>query len=821
MPLSDSLAIFVHVVLPLPLQKLYTYRVPQVLEDQASRGKRVVVQFGKKKLYAGIITDVHNTPPQGYEAKYILDVLDEVPLVSEAMLHFWEWMSHYYMCTLGDVMQAALPAAFKPESQTSVSLNPEFDLQAATDLTDHEYLLVEALTKQEIITIDELMEIVQLKNVFPLIKTLFNKGAILIHEELQQAYKPRFITCVRLVEAYTSEAAQEELYRLLEKKTAQLNLLLAYHMMKPETPDVLKNALLERSGTTDSPLKTLVTKGIFELYQMQIDRLPVHDAVSETFTLNDAQLETFKSVKEQFNTHDVVLLHGITSSGKTHLYVKLIEEQITLGKQVLMLLPEIALTSQIILRIRKYFGDEAIAFHSRFTQNERVELWHKVKANTVKVIIGARSAVFLPLEHLGLVIVDEEHETSYKQQDPAPRYHARDAAIYLSHIRGCKTLLGSATPSFESYYNAQQGKYGFSHLSKRFGEIDLPQISTANLAEEQRVKTMHGHFTSVLHDKITQALSRQEQVILFQNRRGYAPVIECQQCHHVPRCKNCDISLTYHKYNDSLKCHYCGYSIPRMKNCVACASPILDLKGLGTEKIEDELHVFFPEARVARLDLDAAKGKNGHTDIIKSFEAHEADILVGTQMLSKGLDFGNVSVVGVINADQLLYFPDFRAFERAFQLLTQVSGRAGRQHKQGQVVIQTSVPNHHVITEVINHRYEDLYANAIEERKQFFYPPFSRLIKLIIKHKEQAVAHQAAFDVYQQIYKRLGEHLIGPESPHVSRVKNYYIMEILVKLDRDSKYLNASKKFIADAIRLTVQKDSFKRAYIYADVDPV
>ncbi len=791
------------------------------MENKVSRGKRVVVQFGKKKLYAGIVRDMQDSPPSGYEAKYILDVLDEFPLVSDEMLHFWDWISSYYMCSVGDVMQAALPAAFKPESETSVSLHPEFDLQDTAILGDQEYLVVEALTKQEVLRIEELMEITQLKNVFPMLKSLFQKGAILMQEDLKQLYKPKFITCIRLTESYKEPAEQEKLFSLLEKKTAQINLLMAYLVLKNEQLHVEKNTLIQRSQSTDSPLKTLVTKGVFELYSLQVDRLQTEETPTDTFTLNEGQLQAVNQIKEQFTKQEVVLLHGITSSGKTHIYVKLIEEQIALGKQVLFLLPEIALTSQIIFRLRKYFGDNAIAFHSRFSQNERVELWHKVKSNEVKVIIGARSAVFLPFENLGLVIVDEEHETSYKQHDPSPRYHARDAAIYLAYQRKCKTLLGSATPSFESYYNAMQGKYGFIHLSQRYGDIEPPQIETANIAEETRVKTMYGHLTSVLHERIKTALDKNEQVILFQNRRGYAPILECLQCHHVPKCKNCDISLTYHKYNDLLKCHYCGYSVLRMKNCVACGSHDLNLKGIGTEKIEDELQIFFPEARIARLDLDSAKGKNGHFEIIRGFESHESDILVGTQMLSKGLDFGNVSVVGIINADQMLYYPDFRAYERAFQLLTQVGGRAGRKNKQGKVIIQTSVPNHHVIQEVIQHRYDVLYTNTIEERKQFYYPPYSRLIKIIIKHKDMQLAHQAAFDVYQGVFKRMGEHLVGPEAPTVSRIKNYYIQEILVKIDRESKYLLASKQFIAGCIRTTLQNERFKKAYIYMDVDPV
>lgn len=807
-------------MLPLPLQKLYTYRVPLELEKQTKIGNRVVVQFGKKKLYTAVIVSLQDYPPKEYEAKYILDVLDEEPIVTEQMLKFWEWMSSYYMCTLGDVMQAALPAPFKPESQTSVSLNQACNLEEI-ELSDREYLIIEALTQQAVLSIDEISEIIQLKNVFPILKSLHLKEAIVLNEELEQSYKPKFVTCIQLNAQYEIEAEQEKLFQQLDAKPQQLNLLMAYLVLRPEHINIEKSVLLKKCNGSDSSLKTLVKNGIFEMYQVQTDRIQIESIQQQSFAFNEHQQLAFDTIQNEFNSKDVTLLHGITSSGKTHIYVKLIEEQMLLGKQTLFLLPEIALTSQIVTRIRQYFGDDAIAFHSRFSQNERVELWQKVQRNQVKVIIGARSAVFLPFSQLGLVIVDEEHETSYKQQDPAPRYHARDAAIFLAHIWKCKTLLGSATPSFESYYNAKTSKYGLCTLSNRFGSIALPHVETANIAEETRVKTMHGHFTSVLHERITQALANHEQVILFQNRRGYAPLLECEQCHHVPRCKNCDISLTYHKYNDMLKCHYCGYSITVMKNCVACGSHALTLKGLGTEKIEDELSVFFPQARIARLDLDSAKGKHGHRQIIESFEAHEADILVGTQMLSKGLDFGNVSVVGIINADQLLFFPDFRAFERAFQLLTQVSGRAGRKHKQGHVVIQTSQPHHHVIEEVMQHRYDVLYANSIEERKQFFYPPFARLIKLVIKHKDSKIVGNAAFDLYQYLYKRLGENIIGPESPHVSRVKTYYLKEILVKIDRESKYLIGTKQYIQQGIAQTLQKEAFKQTYIYADVDPL
>ncbi|MFA6259895.1 MAG: primosomal protein N' [Bacteroidia bacterium] len=818
--MSDSFAQFVDVVLPLPVANHYTYRVPLELEAEIAAGKRVIVQFGKRRYFTAVVLKVHAQPPKGYEAKYILNILDEMPLISPEMIRFWEWMAAYYMCTLGDVMQAAIPAALKPESQTRISLHADY-IPDAVELSDKEYLLVEALLQQQPLEIDQAEDILNQKNIFPVLKSLVQKEVISLSEAVDADYQPRTLTAIRLGEAYQLESTLEVLFQQLEKKVPQLNVLMAYLVLKQEQEHVSKRMLLQQSQTAESPLNSLIRKGILENYRYKSD--PLSGKISElrTFELNEPQQQAYESVQEQFKLHEVVLLHGITSSGKTHVYVRLIEEQLALGKQVLLLLPEIALTSQIVWRIRKYFGEEAIAFHSRYSMHERVEMWMRVQQNKVKIIIGARSAVFLPFHSLGLVIVDEEHESSYKQQDPAPRYHARDAAIYLAYSRGCKTLLGSATPSFESYYNAQQGKYGLTKLHSRFGEIGLPKMVTADLAEEKRVRTMHGLLTSVLHDKIKLALENHQQVILFQNRRGYAPLLECQQCHHIPRCQNCDISLTYHKYNDSLKCHYCGYTLPLMKNCTACGSHLVDLKGFGTEKIEDELHVHFPEARIARLDFDTAKGKNGHHEIIRSFEAHESDILIGTQMLSKGLDFGKVTLVGVINADQLLFFPDFRAFERAFQLLTQVSGRAGRGSIQGEVVIQSAVPQHHVIQEVIAHRYDVLYVNTIEERKQFGYPPFTRLIKLTIKHKDLKTANHAAFELFQRLQKRLGDNLIGPESPFVSRIRTYYVKEILVKLDRESKFLHASKQFIHEHMKQVLTMPDYKRCLIYADVDPM
>lgn len=818
--MNESLATFVNVILPLSLPKLYTYRVPQELITEAVPGKRVAVQFGKRKVYAALIHSISDKPPKDYEAKYIFDLLDDDELISPRSLKFWEWIATYYMCTLGDVMSAALPAPFRLESTTNIRLNPDCDI-TLLELSDKEYLIIEALTLQEELNMDQLSEIVQQKNIFPLLKSLYLKEAVLLSEELREIYKPKTTTCIRLSGAYTSDDSIEALFKSLEKQHRQTDALLAYFQLRHEAEHIEKNMLIKKSGVSDSSLKTLIRNGVFEEYKMQVDRLKSSIVTQEAFTLNDAQQKAYDEINNFFTEKDVVLIHGITSSGKTHVYVKLIEDIIAKGQQALFLLPEIALTSQIVSRVQKYFGNKAVSFHSKYSQNERVELWHKIKSGEVQVIIGARSAIFLPFHQLGLIIVDEEHESSYKQHEPAPRYHARDASIMLASIWQCKTVLGSATPSFESYHNAKTDRYGLVNMKQRFGEMAMPDLVTANIAEETRVKTMKGLFTSVLFHAIEQAVNSHEQVILFQNRRGYAPILECQNCHWIPKCINCDINLTYHKYIDSLKCHYCGYSQKVPKSCHACGSHLLNLKGIGTEKVEDELNIYFPNARVARLDLEATKAKHGHEQIIRSFENHEADILVGTQMISKGLDFEKVSIVGIINADQLLFFPDFRANERAYQMLTQVSGRAGRKNKKGKVVIQTSVPNHHVIQEVLHQRYEQLYVNELEERKSFLYPPFFRLIKLVVKHKDYQTAHEASQFLRDLLYKRLGEHIIGPESPHVSRIRNQYIKEMLIKVDRNATYLHDLKKFIREQIFQTQSADAYKRVIIFADVDPL
>ena len=818
--MDNQLATFVDVILPLPLPKLYTYRVPTDLINEVTIGKRVVVQFGKKKLYSALVFKISHQPPQHYEAKFLVQLLDDVPLVYEHQLAFWNWIADYYTCTLGDVMNAALPASLKLESETLVSLNPDCDLPTI-ELTDKEFLITEALLVATHLTIADIGNILDVKQVFNILKGLYTKGVITYIEDIKETYKPKTITCIKIGEAYQTDVAMSELFNTLEKTPKQLDVVMAaVHLLNNHT-HLSKKQLLAFGDFSDSTLKTLVKKDILQEYKQTIDRIATTTDAIESFTLNSQQQNAFAQIEDTFKQKDVVLLHGITSSGKTHVYVKLIEAQLEAGKQVLLLLPEIALASQIVKRIKKYFGNRALSFHSKFNANQRVEIWQKIYTGEPLVLIGPRSTIFLPYKKLGLIIVDEEHETSYKQQDPAPRYHARDAAIFLAYTHGCKTLLGSATPSFESYYNAQQGKYGLVNLHSRFGEASMPTIEIGNIAEDSRTKSMTGHLTASLHKAINDTLQANEQVILFQNRRGFAPVMECQTCNNTIKCVNCDINLTYHKYNNSLKCHYCGFTTQPPQNCLACGAQNLHLKGFGTEKIEDEISTIFPTARLLRLDLDAAKGKHTHEDIIKKFEMHEADILIGTQMLSKGLDFGKVSLVGVINADQLLYFPDFRANERTYQLLTQVSGRAGRKETKGRVIIQTSTPAHHVIQEVMHQQYTQLFANEMAERERFGYPPFKRLIKITIKHVEYNMCLDAAIELQKLLYKRLGNQVIGPESPYVSRLRNRYVKELLVKMDKNSLHLSAVKTFIKQSILQVVDLKPYKQTLIYADVDPM
>ncbi|WP_462265175.1 replication restart helicase PriA [Mucilaginibacter sp.] len=818
---TDRKTLFAEVILPLAIARNYTYRVPYELNDTIAVGKRVVVQFGKSKLYTAVVASIGIRAPEKYEAKYLMEILDDQPVVTPQQLQFWQWMADYYLCNTGEVMNAALPAAFKLASETRIMLNRDIEFDRAT-LHDKEYLIVDALDIQPELSVSDIIKLLGQKTVLPLLKTLFEKNIVHISEEVSERYKPRKRTYITLNPLYNDQEKLKELFAILEKRAPkQADAVLAYIKLKRGQSAITKTELAEAADVNSTIIKSLTDKEIFFAEDKNVSRLYYEDQQTPaTFELNEAQEQALTSIKKQFEDKDVVLLHGVTSSGKTQVYIRLVEEVIRAGKQVLYLLPEIALTTHVIERLRRFFGNDIGIYHSRFNDNERVEVWHKVLNHEYKVVLGARSAVFLPFDDIGLVIIDEEHETSYKQFDPAPRYNARDAAIYLAGRYGAKVLLGSATPSIESYYNARTHKYGLSEMTERFGGVSLPQIEVVSITDETKQKTMQSHFTGVLMDDIKRALEHKEQVILFQNRRGYAPVLICKICAFTPRCVNCDVSLTYHKSSRKLHCHYCGYKEDTLNICPACGSTHLEYKGFGTEKIEDELSILLPKARIARMDLDTTRARNAYQSILNELEEKRIDILVGTQMVAKGLDFSDVTVIGIINADSLLKFPDYRANERSFQMLAQVSGRAGRRGKQGKVVIQTYNPDHRVIQQVIINDYKDLYFTEIEERKTFKYPPYYRIIQFDIKHRDPDQLTLQADYIAGELRKHFGDRVVGPEFPLISRIRSFYIKSIILKFERDSISLAKVKTIIREVILQYQTTKLSKGSLVQPDVDP-
>lgn len=789
------------------------------MEDRVQVGTRVAVQLGRQKKYAGIVKAVHGQAPLDYKTKPLLDVLDKDPVVYPAQLSFWEWLASYYMCGEGEVLNAALPAHLKLSSETILLTNDAYgdDFSA---LDDDEYLIAEALHVRKELRIDEVQQILDKADVYTVIKRLIEKKVCLVYEELKEAYKEKKENYVQLHPVYQEDAQLEALFDELGRAPKQLELLLAYlHLLKTEGA-VLQTELLKKSGATTAHLKGLVDKNIVWIEKRVVDRIPAGKAEAQIdFTLSPAQEESLKAVRRSFEEKQVTLLHGVTSSGKTQLYVKLIEEYMATGKQVLYLLPEIGLTTQIIRRLQKHFGSRIGIYHSRFNNNERVEIWNKVKSGELQVVLGARSGLLLPFRDIGLIILDEEHDTSYKQQDPAPRYHARDAAIYYAGLFNARVLLGSATPSLESYHNAQQGKYALVQLQERFGGIEMPAIEISDVKLFTAEKKMESNFTPVLLDGIRQSLAAGRQVILFQNRRGYAPFLLCTTCGWIPHCRNCDVSLTYHRQQDKLHCHYCGTQYPYIYTCAACGSQTLVPKSFGTEKIEDDLQQLFPDARIARMDMDAVRNKDSHNKMIQLLEQQRIDILVGTQMVVKGLDFEHVDLVGILSADSLLSYPDFRVNERAFQLMEQVSGRAGRKHNKGRVIIQASNTRHPVLQYVTDHDYKAMYETEIGERQQFGYPPFVRLLKIIIKHKKQLIAEQAAHVLGHWLEPHLGPRLIGPAAPLVSRVRGNYLQEILVKLPRENKVITEIKQLLRERFITLLAEKKFRSVVIIPDVD--
>ncbi|WP_257669277.1 replication restart helicase PriA [Parapedobacter tibetensis] len=812
--------LFVEVILPLAISKTYTYRVPNAWNDQVAIGKRVIVQFGKNKVYSAIIYRVTDQPPGLYEAKYILDVLDDTRIVEDTQLQLWEWIATYYLCRLGEVMQAALPAALKLASETKI-IAVDTGLVDRSELNDKEYLILDALDISPELKVSDIVKLLGQKTVFPILKRLFDKGLIMISEEVSAKYKPRMKAFIRLHGEYADNTGKKLLLESLSKAPKQQDAVLAYLQLARLNPDAAKSDIMEASSCSAATITALVDKGVFVLEERAISRLdgePID--VSGDFTFNDAQSKAFGEIKNKFEEKDVVLLHGITASGKTQLYIRLIEEAVAKGNNVLYLLPEIALTAQITERLRLHFGNQLGVYHSRFNDNERAEVWHKVLNHEYQVVIGARSAVFLPFQSLGLIIVDEEHETSYKQFDPAPRYHARDTAIYLGHIHGAKVLLGSATPAVESYYNARAGKYGLVELNQRYGDAQLPEITTVSIGEESRKGNMFSYFSGTLLQEIEKALAQQQQVILFQNRRGHTPLLQCKTCGYIAKCIHCDVSLTYHKSSGKLHCHYCGFSEEPVPVCPACGSTHIESKGFGTERVEEELESLLPNARIGRLDLDSTRGKHGFDRVLNAFDEHRYDILVGTQMVAKGLDFGKVSVIGIINADGLINYPDFRAYERAFSLLAQVSGRAGRRNSSGKVIIQSYAPSHRIIQQVMENDYVGMFMTEVTERKNYAYPPFFRLFKIDVKHKEQQTVHDAAHRLAVLLREGLGSRVIGPEVPLVSRVRNNYIYSIMLKVERMGTSMAKVKELIKSTLLNFEANKANKGVRLQIDVDP-
>ncbi|MGW9686591.1 replication restart helicase PriA [Flagellimonas sp. 2504JD1-5] len=778
---------FLDVVLPIPLERLFTYKINEEEAGFIQKGMRVAVPFGKSKIYTALAYNMHQNGPQAYEAKEIYQILDEKPLVNQYQLQHWEWIAQYYMCTLGEVVRSALPSAFLLESESLVLLNKDHEVNDL-ELRDDEFLVFEALQHQSALKIGEISGIVDKKNVLPLVNRLVQKGVVLQKEELYEQYRPKLVRYVKLSNEFDDETKLEELLNNLARAPKQSQVVLSLFQIKATSKKPVPIAHLEQeSGSSRAVIKALIDKSILEEYHIRADRVEHQELQSgKSIELNSLQQEAFESINKSFTSNKTALLHGVTSSGKTEVYIKLIEKCLDQGKQALYLLPEIALTSQLINRLRQYFGNKVAVYHSKYSIHERVEAWNNVlnKAEKAQIVIGARSSLFLPFSNLGLIVVDEEHESSFKQFDPAPRYHARDAAIVLASYHKADCILGSATPSIESMDNVRKGKYGYASITNRYGNVLLPDINLVDIKEATRKKRMKGHFSETLFHAIEETLEEGEQVILFQNRRGFSPIVECTTCGHVTQCPNCDVSLTYHQHRNQLRCHYCGYHTALQNSCGACGSFTLDKKGFGTEQIQEELKELFPEAKVGRMDLDTTRGKYAYEKIITAFEQQEMDILVGTQMVTKGLDFRNVSLVGIMNADSLLNFPDYRAHERSFQMLTQVAGRAGRTKKRGKVLIQTYNPYHQILQQVTTNEYDKMFNEQLYEREQFKYPPVVRIIKLTLKDKDFNKLNEAAQWFAGSLQNVLKQQVLGPEYPPVARIRRDYLKNIVVKIPR-------------------------------------
>jgi primosomal protein N' (replication factor Y) len=828
--MTERETFFADVLLPVPMRQVFTYRIPFEFNDQIRSGLRVLVPFGKNKLLTGLVTNVHQQVPKDYQAKYIDTILDEQPIITGKQLAFWDWVSSYYMAPIGDVMNAALPANFKLASESKFCIHPDSPNPDSFQLAKREIEILDLLRVNESCSTKELSELLGIKTIQPYLKKLLDHKLIAGSEEVQERYTPKTQLFIFLSAVFQQEDALSALLHNIEQKSRsekQVQALLQFIQLASEAGGLhapVSKSLLLKHDVSASALGTLEKQGVFEIERLQIDRFDLKPDDTAAFKpLTEIQQTALASIESGFIQKDVCLLHGVTGSGKTEVYVQLIQQYLDLGKQVLFLIPEIALTTQLISRLQKYFGQLVGVYHSRFNQNERVEIWNHVLNNDphkFRIIVGARSSVFLPFADLGLVIVDEEHEASFKQYDPSPRYNARDAAIVLAKLHEAKVLLGSATPAIESYYNALQEKYHLVNLQERYKGLQLPAMICADLKREKKLKNMQSHFSSLLLDEMRTVLEKKEQIILFQNRRGYTPIWSCEVCSWTPRCQHCDVSLTYHKHSNMLKCHYCSYTIPPIGSCTACGSNRLRMIGFGTEKIEDELQLIFPNNVFKRMDLDSTRSKHAYEEIIDDFSQRRIDVLIGTQMVTKGLDFDHVSLVGILDADMLLNRPDFRAYERAYQLMSQVAGRAGRKEKQGKVIIQSAQAEHWVLERVMAHDFKGFYDVEIEERERFFYPPFYKIVQLTLKHEKEEVVNEGAQYLADHLRSIFKERVLGPEFPIIKRIQNKYLKEIKLKIERGAPDKKVKARILQD-LDVFFQNVRFKSIQISIDVDPM
>ena len=815
------------VVLPLPLYKYFTYRIPSDLQEALQIGSRVVVPFGRKKYYTAIVVRLHDVMPQGYEVKELISVLDERPVLRRPQLQFWEWIADYYLCSVGDVYKAALPSGLKLESETTVTLNTDFEEPDDNRLKEREWMLLAALGKKSRMTVQDLEKESGMRNILPTLRVLLEREAVFVSEQLKTNYRPKTETYIRLTFQQGDDAALRHAFECVKQAKKQETMLLSFldlslFMQKGKLREVSRKSLLDRSGVSSAVLGAMVEKGLFEPYKKEISRFETEVyTVQEAAPLSDAQQVAYRQISDSFKEHSVTLLHGVTSSGKTEIYAHLIDRVLHEGRQVLYLVPEIALTTQLTNRLRKIFGDKLMIYHSKFSDNERVEIWNTLlDDHSPRIVLGVRSSIFLPFGDLGLVIVDEEHETSYKQYDPAPRYHARNAAIVLASMHGAKTLLGTATPAVETYFNARQGKYGLVELKSRFNDVELPEIIPVDVREMRKKNRMRGNFTPELLNRMQIALDGDEQVILFQNRRGFAPMVECKQCAWVPKCEHCDVSLTYHKRFNKLTCHYCGFTYEIPKVCPACGQPTIGVMGFGTERIEEDIAQHFPNIPVSRMDLDTTRSRSAYEQIIEDFSKKKNKILIGTQMITKGLDFDHVSVVGILSADLMMNYPDFRAHERAFQMMEQVSGRAGRKNRKGVVVLQTSQPESPLIRQVIAHDYEGMYNMQLSERKAFSYPPYTRLIYIYLKHRDETLLQELSVRYTSLLREVFGARVLGPDNPPVARIQSLYIRKVVLKMELSAS-MPKVKEILKQVYENMLVDDRFKTLLLYYDVDPM